>query len=461
MSIKAIGNPTIGVGVTRTYDLDEYFNDPDGDTLAYATTGIDTAVATVDQPGSELFITGVARGDVTMLVTATDQYLTTSQQVHVRVPANRRPIRTRHVEPVALAISGNPILRAVTDSFSDPDGGVLNWLFQWEEGDVRHQYRQEVWNVYRTQGSNLLYCNSHFQYPPGSNAPWGSGQAWIMPANVDVALRTALSTATAMAHTYRFKTRSAATARWDSTARRVYLDVRTSTALPTSSSITLAPPSRVMLGEFADVAWVEGDQQAPMNFLPGSSTGSRTGYVRVWDAGIPPLDASDLFQVALGVAPVVQIINDMSIFAGTTHTIRLTEHFHDPDGDSLAYKFTESASNIVQVVLVGSELRIYGLLVGYVDINVTATDPIGLVSSFTFTVTVTASAASERTPLITPYRAEQLIERRGEDVEMTFDDRTVIVKAIVTASPVLQQSRGNFPDLGGILFERLHSSNCR
>ena len=434
-SVKAIGNPTIGVGESRRYDLDDYFRDPDGDTLSYQTTGIDRAVATVTQPGSELVITGVAKGDVTMLVESTDQFLKISQQIHVTVPANRRPIRKQHIPPVALSIGGLVVLRHISDSFSDPDGGQLRWLAQWEEGDTTHQYRQEFWTVDRTQGTNLLYCNSHFQYPPGSIAPWKSGNAWIMPAGTDITLRTATTVDTATAISYRLTAHSAATARWNGTTRRVEIDLRTSTAIP----VGLAPPSRVLLGTDADKAWIEGDMQSPINFIPGDSYGSRTAYVKVFDLGTPPLFSSDLFQVALGRLPVTTAIDDIAIFTGSTHPLELTDHFSDPDGDKLRFGYTESTQHIVKSTLVGSELRIYGFTTGTVNVTVTATDPIGLFAYLIFAVTVTESAVTQRTPLITPFRAVSLIDRRAEQIEFDFDGQLIKMDAIVLSNaPILE-----------------------
>ena len=92
---------------------------------------------------------------------------------------------------------------------------------------------------------------------------------------------------------------SEATAVWHALQKIVILDIRTATALP---SIVVGPPSRVLLGIDADVAWIEGDQTSDMNFLPGGAPGSRTAYVEVWDQG--GLFASDLFPVALGNGPV-------------------------------------------------------------------------------------------------------------------------------------------------------------
>ena len=434
-SVKAIGNPTIGVGESRRYDLDDYFRDPDGDALSYQTTGIDRAVATVTQPGSELVITGVAKGDVTMLVESTDQFLKISQQIHVTVPANRRPIRKQHIPPVALSIGGLVVLRHISDSFSDPDGGQLRWLAQWEEGDTTHQYRQEFWTVDRTQGSNLLYCNSHFQYPPGSIAPWKSGNAWIMPAGTDITLRTATTVDTATAISYRLTAQSASTARWNGTTRRVEIDLRTSTAIPAG----LAPPSRVLLGTDADKAWIEGDMQSPMNFIPGDSYGSRTAYVKVFDLGTPPLFSSDLFQVALGRLPVTTAIDNIAIFTGSTHPLELTDHFSDPDGDKLRFGYTESTQHITKNTLVGSELRIYGFTTGTVNVTVTATDPIGLFADLTFAITVTESAVTQRTPLITPFRAVSLIDRRAEQIEFDYDGQLIKMDAIVLSNaPVLE-----------------------
>ena len=179
--------------------------------------------------------------------------------------------------------------------------------------------------------------------------------------------------------------------------------------------------------------------QSPINFIPGDSYGSRTAYVKVFDLGTPPLFSSDLFQVALGRLPVTTAIDDIAIFTGSTHPLELTDHFSDPDGDKLRFGYTESTQHIVKSTLVGSELRIYGFTTGMVNVTVTATDPIGLFAELTFAVTVTESAVTMRTPLITPFRTVSLIDRRAEQIEFDFDGQLIKMDAIVLSNaPVLE-----------------------
>ena len=383
VSDKALGNPTVGVGATVSYDLTDYFSDPDADLLSFTYSGEDAAIAAVTNPGAILTITGVAAGAFTLDVTATDQLLTTSQQMRVTVPPNRRPLRTSHVASVALALAGQPVTRDIAASFRDPDGGVLSWLVQWEEGDPAHQYRQEFWEVVSQTGTNLLALRSHFPYPVNT-PPWGSGSAWLMPAGTPFVLRTARGTDPAIVRTTGTAL-SSATASWDATTRRVHLGLRTAAALDTAA---LAPPSRLLLGADPDVAWVEGDQRDVINFLPGGAPGGRTAYVKVWDAG--GLFASDLFNVALGRAPVATAIAAVTVFTGGDAVIALDDHFTDPDGDALTYSVAASAPNIVaasvvprQVVTAGSisvasDLHVHGLTVGAVTLTIAASDGIGL-----------------------------------------------------------------------------------
>ena len=213
VSDRAIGNPTVNVGQTLVFDLDTYFSDPDGDSLSYQATGDDAAVATVTNPGSILRVTGVSRGKFTLLVDATDGLLTTSQQVHVTVPPNRRPIVTDHIQPLALAVGGPDVTVPLDSYFRDPDtGAALAYTVQWEEGDPAHQYRQEVWYPHTTSGSSGLTMDSAFAYPPGSGPPWGAGSPWVVPAGTPF---VQMGTYAGMLTATRRVTHGARTATWE------------------------------------------------------------------------------------------------------------------------------------------------------------------------------------------------------------------------------------------------------
>ena len=86
-SDRAIGNPSVGVGATLTFDLDTYFSDLDGDALTYKVTGATSRTAAAAAiSGSELTIAGHSTGTTTLVITASDGTLDISQQAHVTVP---------------------------------------------------------------------------------------------------------------------------------------------------------------------------------------------------------------------------------------------------------------------------------------------------------------------------------------------------------------------------------------
>ena len=63
---------TLTTGETATVNATPYFNDPDGDALAYAASSSDPGVASVSVSGSEVTVTAVAQGSATVRIAATD-----------------------------------------------------------------------------------------------------------------------------------------------------------------------------------------------------------------------------------------------------------------------------------------------------------------------------------------------------------------------------------------------------
>ena len=423
VSDRAIGNPTVNVGQTLVFDLDTYFSDPDGDSLAYQATGDDPAVATVTNPGSILRVTGVSRGKFTLLVDASDGLLTISQQVHVTVPANRRPIVADHIQPLALAVGGPDVTVSLERYFRDPDtGAALAYTVQFEEGDPAHQYRQEVWYPHTTSGSSGLTMDSAFAYPPGSGPPWGAGSPWVVPAGtpfVQMGTYAGVLTAT------RRVTHGARTAAWNAGSRKVVLtNVVFTTPNPAGASST---PVRGLYGATADVAWPAVAGQV-LTLAPGASPGHRTLYIEAYDAG--GLAASQLAVISLGRGPVASAIPLVELFTGADAVVRLDDHFSDPDGDALTYAVAGSVPHVVstrlarrQVVSAGSistatDLHVHGVTAGDVNLTVTATDAIGLTVAGTVDVTVRASAVALPAPMFGPTvvtELEQVMVRASVD----------------------------------------------
>ena len=118
------------------------------------------------------------------------------------------------------------------------------------------------------------------------------------------------------------------------------------------------------------------------------SGGAATLRVTATDPG--GLSAAQTFRVTVpNRAPAVAMaIAARSLSAGDTVEVELSDHFRDPDGDSLTYTVVWTDSTVVTAAVDGSELELAALSGGSAEVTVTAADPGGLTVAQTFTVTV-------------------------------------------------------------------------
>ena len=89
-----IGDQSLEPGESTTFDIAGYFTDPDGDRLTYTAESTHSDQATASMSGSMLTISGVAAGEPSVIVTATDPgglFALQSTNVSVR-PPNRAPV---------------------------------------------------------------------------------------------------------------------------------------------------------------------------------------------------------------------------------------------------------------------------------------------------------------------------------------------------------------------------------
>ena len=86
VAVGTIPAQTLTVGGTATtVTVSSYFSDPDSDTLTYTASSNTTSVATVSISDTQVSITPVAAGNATIIVTANDGSLTTTQTIAVTV----------------------------------------------------------------------------------------------------------------------------------------------------------------------------------------------------------------------------------------------------------------------------------------------------------------------------------------------------------------------------------------
>lgn len=122
----SIPDQELAVGDSAVFDLEDYFHDPDGDTLSYASESSDETVTAVSVSGSTLAVRALAKGSATISVTVADRGgLSVGDSFDVTVP-NRAPVVTDTIPAERLTV-GEVREWAGSDYFADLDGDALTY----------------------------------------------------------------------------------------------------------------------------------------------------------------------------------------------------------------------------------------------------------------------------------------------------------------------------------------------
>ena len=125
-AVGTIPATTVSVGESASVDVSPYFSDPDGDVLSYTANSSNAGVAGVSVSGSSLTVTALARGEVTITVTARDPLgLLAQQRLEVTVP-NRAPEAADAI-PAQTVFTGQTASVDASIYFRDLDGDPLTY----------------------------------------------------------------------------------------------------------------------------------------------------------------------------------------------------------------------------------------------------------------------------------------------------------------------------------------------
>ena len=361
--VGAIADVVVEVDSAVVVEVAGGFADPDGDALVYAATSADPGRATVAVTGSEVTVTGVAKGRAVVTVTATDpEGLTATQSFAVTVP-NRGPgvvgtIRERVVElRGVLSVD-------VSSHFADPDGDDLVFSAVSSRPGIASV------NVSRS----VVTVN---------------GLA-LGTATVTVTARDDEGLAAEQRFTVRVRPRNRApqpvgfiSDLFQVEGTEVSVDVEPHFVDPDGDPLEYAAVSSDT--EVATVSTSNGTV-----IVAGESVGTATITVTATDpGGLTATQSFDItFELPNQTPQAVGTIADMEVEAGSTVVVEVARHFADPDGDALVYAATSSDHGTATVAVSGSAVTVTGVAKGRATVTVVATDPEGLTARQSFAVTV-------------------------------------------------------------------------
>ena len=368
VAVDSVPAQTVFVGDTASVDVAAYFNDPDGDALAYSVTSSNVAAVTASVAGSLISVEATTQGVSTVTVTARDpDGLLAEQSFAVTVP-NRAPIALDTI-PSRTLLAGNTLEFDLARYFNDPDGDALT--FAAASANVGVASVESVGStltiIARAPGSTRvtvtvadpagMAIQQLFAVTVPNREPITVGS---MPGQSVVSGQTATIDASPFFDDPDGQTLSYAAA---SSNRGV------ATAAVAGATVTLT----------------------------GVAVGTASITVTATDPG--GLTAQQRFSVTVRAAndapQVASTIPDLSLTVDEARTWRGNSHFRDPNGDPLTYAAGSSNAAVVLAVVSGGEFGIVALSAGSAVVTVTASDPGGLTAQLSFRVTVQPETQTE------------------------------------------------------------------
>ncbi len=363
MVTDTIPGRTLFKNEADTLALARYFSDPDGDPLAWGAEASDNGVVALELTGSEgtLVVTARSQGEAVVTVTVTDtEGLTAEQRFQVTVP-NRPPMVTDTI-PGRTLFKDEADTLALARYFSDPDDDPLTWGAEASDSGV------VALGLSGSDGTLTVTALSQGEAVVTVTVTDTEGLTAEQSFAVTVPNRGPVATDTIPAQTI-YKRETAP------------LDLTRYLSDPDGDVLQYEIESTDTLVATAAVTGTTLTVQAGVK-------GQATLTVTATDPG--GLSARQSFAVTvLNRAPTVTTpIPALTIFRRQPHTVDVSAHFSDPDGDTLSYSGVSSARRVVRVRTSGSRVTLSARGRGTADVTVTATDPDSLTVQHTFAVTV-------------------------------------------------------------------------
>ena len=364
--VGEIPGQTIAEGSTRVLALSGYFEDPNGDPLAYGAVTEDPDVATASVSGAGLTILGVSTGQTILTVTATDpagNSGTLSTEVTV-VPLGQAPVAVAPV-PDQSVEAGRVRVLSVAGHFQDPDGGSLDFAASSSDPDVA---------TAAASGSDVTL----------TGVAEGRTTATVTATDSD-GLTAAQSFSVTVEPTGRGPVTVGAIAGLLIEAGGVdVVDAASYFRDPEGDSLGYGAGT-------SDPGIATASASGSIVTVRGVATGTTTLTVTATDPS--GLSASQSAEVEVtgpppGPEAVGTVPND-SIMYGDTIEIDMAPYFTHPGGLALRYTAGTSSTGVAAVDMTGATLKVTGQGRGTATITVIASDPNGRTATQQFSVMVT------------------------------------------------------------------------
>ena len=363
-----IPTQTLGVGGTAvTVDMNNYFSDPDGDSLTYTARPADKSIVTVTRSGSTFTITPVAAGSTTITAQASDDSnASVTQTFSVTVVSNRTPTKVGKISSQLVRVGSTAATIDVSPYFSDPDGHTL---------------------TYSATSSSTSKATVSLSGSTLTITAVAAGSATISVKATDIhnasttqsfsvtvlASNTVTTVGTIPKQTLSLSGTTTAT-----------VDVSPYFSGPTGATLTYSATS-----SSTSKATVSLSDSTVT--ITGAAAGTSTISVT---ATYNNATATQSFSVKVvsNYAPIaVGTISNITIAQAWNEQLGVSGYFSDPDGNTLTYSASSSDDTVAGAGMSttnNSTLEVFGNGLGTATITVTATDPSNATATQTFSVTV-------------------------------------------------------------------------
>ncbi len=339
-------------------DLSRHFSDPDGEVLDY-TAEFDPAMVQISIDAEWMTIVNIAKGTVTVVVTATDPGgLKVTESFPVTAP-NRPPLSAGTVPGQTIEV-GDTSRVVVVPHFTDPDGDALS---------------------YSVVTTDTLVATSAVRDSVVAVTGVAKGGAIVTVTATDTeGLKASLSFAVTVPNRGPVVV-DAIPALTMGVGREAAMELGSYFGDPDGDGLAYAA-----VAADSTVVAISVDQGSVT--LTAISKGESMVTVTATDT--EGLAVAQVFEVTVpNSAPaLVHEIPTLTMVVGAKSTMDLAEHFADPDGDGLAYTVTAADEAVAAVSADGDAVTVAAVAKGSTTITVIATDSEGLAVTHGFVVIV-------------------------------------------------------------------------